>query len=110
MKSNKELKNRCLDFFKALNNEKFNYYLIIDKKSKNLYKIKIKKKKIYFLGYSAKRGLLSQLKELFPKKNFDLKEYDFMFIKIFSKHNTIILGLEKEYPDLIMWNNGIYEI
>ena len=105
------LKKRCLEYFDNLMNEKIFYFLIIDKDTNFLYKVKYKNKKLYFLSESRKKELIDQIKELFPKKNFEFGKYDYITIHLFRGKNEIIIGLEKEFPTYVMWGgSGIYDI
>ena len=108
---NLSLKERCLNFCKNLNNNLTFHFLIIDKETKYLYKIKYKNKKIYFLAESKKKEFIDQIKEIFPKKNFEFGKYDYITIHLFKGHNEIVIGLEKEFPTTVTWNaRGIYEV
>lgn len=106
-----KLKKRCLKYFNHLTNEDIFYFLIIDKDTKFLYKVKYKNKKIYFLAESKKEKLIDQIKELFPKKNFEFGKYNYITVHLFKGHNEFIIGLEKEFPTYVMWGGrGIYDI
>jgi len=108
---NLQLKKRCLEYFDHLRTDWTFYFLIIDKDTNFLYKIKYKNKKIYFLTESKKENLIDQIKELFPKKNFEFGKYDYITIHLFKGHNEFIIALEKEFPTHVMWGgSGIYNI
>lgn len=108
---NISLNERCLKYFNHLTTDLTFYFLIIDKDTNFLYKIKYKNKKIQFLSESKQIGLLNQIKELFPKKSFEFKNYDYITIDLFTKHNKFVIGLDREFPIQVMWNGrGIYEI
>ena len=105
------LKKRCLEYFNHLTNDKTFYFLIIDKETNFLYKIKYKNKKIYFLMCSKNDELINQIKDVFPKKNFEFGKYDYITIRLFRGHNEFIVGLEKEFPKTVLWGGrGIYKI
>lgn len=105
------LKKRCLKYFNHLRDDWIFYFLIIDKDTNFLYKVKYKSKKIYFLAESKKEKLIDQIKELFPNKNFEFGKYDYITINFFKGHNKFIIGLEKEFPSYVMWDgSGIYDI
>lgn len=106
-----QLKERCLQYFEHLRNDLIFYFLIIDKDTNFLYKVKYKNKKLYFLSESKQLELIDQIKEIFPKKNFELNEYDYITVHLFREHNEFIIGLEKEFPTNVMWGgSGIYKI
>lgn len=106
-----QLKERCLQYFEHLRNDLIFYFLIIDKDTNFLYKVRYKNKKLYFLSESKQLELIDQIKELFPKKNFEFNEYDYITVHLFRGHNEFIIGLEKEFPTDVMWGgSGIYKI
>ena len=105
------LKERCLKYFDHLRNDLIFYFLIIDIDTRFLYKIKLKNKKIYFLAESKKEKLDCQIKELFPNKNFEFNDSDYISIHLFRKHNEFIIGLRKDMPGCVFCGGrGIYEI
>ena len=106
-----QLKERCLQYFEHLRNDLIFYFLIIDKDTNFLYKVRYKNKKLYFLSESKQLELIDQIKEIFPKKNFEFNGYDYITVHLFRGHNEFIIGLEKEFPTDVMWGgSGIYKI
>lgn len=105
------LKQRCLDYFNNLSYNLTFYFLIVDNDTKFLYKIKYKNKKIYFLAESQKYELIDQIKEIFPKKNFEFGNNDIITISLFNGNSKFMIALEKTSPASVMWGgSGIFYI
>ena len=56
-----QLKKRCLQYFEHLRNDLIFYFLIVDKDTNFLYKVRYKNKKLYFLSESKQLELISAI-------------------------------------------------
>ena len=105
------LKKRCLKYFDHLRTDLTFYFLVIDIDTKFLYKIKLKNKKIYFIAESKNSRFDLQIKEVFPNKNFEFGDYDYISVHLFRNHNEIIIGFQKDLPGQVFCSgSGIYKI